>query len=453
MKNTAPVEKNKIYTAIINDIGETGMGIGKIDGFTVFADGALPGEEVKVLVMKVKKNYCYGKVMEIVNKSPYRCEAVCPVFKKCGGCQIMHLSYKGQLEFKTKKVKDCIERIGGLKGVEVLPALGAKEPLFYRNKAQFPVGDGKIGFYAKHSHNIIDTDKCYIQAPVNEAVLNAIKGYMADNKVSAYDEKTGRGLIRHIFTRLGKTTGEIMVCLVVNGKKLPNEKDLVERIKDIDGVVSVMININKESSNVILGRDSRLLWGKDRIRDLIGEVKYDISHLSFYQVNPEQTRVLYEKALSLADLKGGETVMDIYCGIGTISLFLAQKAKKVYGVEIVDAAIEDAKKNAELNNMTNTEFYVGKAEEVIPRLYKDGVRADVVVVDPPRKGCDINVINTIIDMKPERVVYVSCDPSTLARDLKLLVEGGFEIKEVQPVDQFPQTVHVETVCLLEKRDN
>ncbi|MBQ2753690.1 MAG: 23S rRNA (uracil(1939)-C(5))-methyltransferase RlmD, partial [Firmicutes bacterium] len=424
MKNTAPVEKNKIYSATINDIGETGMGIGKIDGFTVFADGALPGEEVKVLVMKVKKNYCYGKVMEIVKQSPYRCEPVCPVFKRCGGCQIMHLSYEGQLDFKTKKVKDCIERIGGLKGVEVLPAIGAKEPLFYRNKAQFPVGEGKIGFYAKHSHNIIDTEKCYIQNPVNEDVLKAVKGYMADNKVSAYDEKTGKGLIRHIFTRLGKTTGEIMVCLVVNGKKLPNEKDFVDRIKAIDGVVSVMININRDNSNVILGRDSRLLWGKDRIRDFIGDIKYDISHLSFYQVNPEQTRVLYEKALSLADLKGGETVMDIYCGIGTISLFLAQKAKKVYGVEIIDAAIEDAKKNAELNGMTNTEFYVGKAEEVIPKLYSEGIRADVVVVDPPRKGCDINVINIIIDMKPERVVYVSCDPSTLARDLRLLVDGG-----------------------------
>jgi len=448
MKNPAPVEKNKIYTAIINDIGETGMGIGKIDGFTVFADGALPGEEVRVLVMKVKKNYCYGKVMEIVKKSSFRCDPECPVFKKCGGCQIMHLSYEGQLDFKTKKVKDCIERIGGLKDIEVLPAIGAKEPLFYRNKAQFPVGDGKIGFYAKHSHNIIDTEKCYIQNPVNEDIVRVVRGYMADNKVSAYDEKTGKGLIRHIFTRLGKATGEIMVCLVVNGKKLPNENELVERLKKIDGVVSVMININRERSNVILGRESRLLWGKDRIRDLIGDIKYDISHLSFYQVNPEQTRVLYEKALSLADLNGGETVMDIYCGIGTISLFLAQKAKKVYGVEIIDAAIEDAKKNAELNGFTNTEFYVGKAEDVIPKLYDEGVRADVVVVDPPRKGCDINVINTIIDMKPERVVYVSCDPSTLARDLKLLTEGGFEIKVVQPVDQFPQTVHVETVCLL-----
>lgn len=452
MKNSAPVEKNKIYNAVFNDIGETGMGIGKICGFTVFADGALPGETAKVLVVKVKKTYCYGKVLEIIEPSPYRVEPVCPVFNKCGGCQIMNMSYEGQLELKTKKVRDCIERIGKLDGVNVLPAIGAANPYYYRNKAQFPVGNGKIGFYARHSHNIIDIDKCYIQNTVNEAVLDAVRGYMADNNVSAYDEKTGKGVIRHIFTRIGKTTGELMVCLVINANKIPNEEDFVRRIRAL-GADSIMLNINKDSSNVILGRKSCVLWGKDTIRDFIGDIKYDISHLSFYQVNPDQTRVLYEKALEFADLKGGETVMDIYCGIGTISLFLAQKAKKVYGIEIVEAAIDDARKNAEINGLDNTEFFVGKAEEVIPRLYKDGVAADVVVVDPPRKGCDINVINTIIDMKPERVVYVSCDPSTLARDLKLLNDGGYEIRIVQPVDQFPQTVHVETVCLLLQIDS
>ncbi len=453
MKMTAPVEKNKIYTAVINDIGETGMGIGKIDGFTVFADGALPEEEVKVLIVKVKKNYCFGKVMEIVKPSPYRTEPVCPVFKKCGGCQLMNMTYEGQLAFKTKKVKDCIERIGGLKGVEVKDALGASNPYNYRNKAQFPVGNGKIGFYAKHSHNIIDTEKCHIQNSINEAVVEAVRGYMKDNKVSAYDETTGKGIIRHIFTRIGKATGEVMVGLVINSNNIPKEYDFVKRIKAIDGVKSIMININKEKSNVILGRKSRVLWGKDTISDYIGDIKYDISLLSFYQVNPDQTKVLYEKALSLADLKGGETVMDIYCGIGTISLFLAQKAKKVYGIEIVEEAIEDAKKNAVVNGIENAEFFAGKAEEVIPKLYVDGIKADVVVVDPPRKGCDINVINTIIDMKPEKVVYVSCDPSTLARDLRLLADGGFEIKEVRPVDQFPHTVHVECVVLLSKVQN
>ena len=451
MKNTPIVEKNKIYNAAINDIGQTGTGIGKIDGFTVFVDGALPGEEVRVLVIKVKRSYCYGKIVETVKQSPYRTEPVCPVFNRCGGCQLMNMSYEGQLEFKTKRIKDCLERIGGFKGIEIEPVIGAKTPFYYRNKAQFPVGDGKIGFYSRHSHNIVNTDKCYIQNLVNEKILTSVRKYMSENNVPFYNETTGKGLVRHIFTRVGKATGEIMVCLVINGEKLPRENVFVKYMSAIDGVKSVMVNINKECSNVILGRKSRLLWGRDTITDFIGDIKYNISLLSFYQVNPEQTKVLYEKALEFAALTGSETVMDIYCGIGTISLFLAQKAKKVYGIEIVEAAIRDAEKNAEINGIANTVFMVGKAEEVIPQLYDEGIRADIVVVDPPRKGCDINVINTIIDMKPERVVYVSCDPSTLVRDLRLLCDGGFEIEKVQGVDQFPMTTHVETVVLLSRK--
>lgn len=450
-----PVEKNKIYEMQIDALGSNGEGIGRIAGYTVFVEGALPGETIRVLIVKVKKNYGYGKLMEILEVSPERREPMCPVAKQCGGCQLQHLSYKAELAYKTREVKDVMERIGGIKGVEVKPALGMENPWRYRNKAQFPVGRGKngcaIGFYAKRSHRIVDTEKCFLQNECNDEIIGIVRTFLNEFHIPLYDEEKHKGLVRHILTRIGRNSGEIMVCIVINGKKLPNSDILVERLKAVEGVVSIVLNVNKEKTNVILGQKIIALWGKDTITDSIDGIAFEISPLSFYQVNPVQTEVLYGKAVELADLKGDETVLDLYCGIGTISLFFARKAKKVFGVEIVPEAIADAKKNAARNGITNVEFAVGAAEEVIPRLYEEeGITADIVVVDPPRKGCDEKLLETILRISPEKIVYVSCNPSTWARDLVVLKEGGYALKEVQPVDQFSHSVHVETVVLMSK---
>ena len=452
-----PVEKNKIYEMQIDALGSNGEGIGRIDGYTVFVEGALPGEKISVLIVKVKKNYGYGKLMEILEVSPERREPMCPVAKQCGGCQLQHLSYEAELAYKTREVKDVMERIGGIRNVEVKPALGMENPWRYRNKAQFPVGRGKdgcaIGFYAKRSHRIVDTDQCFLQNACNDEIIGIVRAFLNEFNIPLYDEEKHKGLVRHILTRIGRNSGEIMVCIVINGKKLPNSDILVERLKAVEGVVSIVLNVNKEKTNVILGQKIITLWGKDTITDSIDGIKFEISPLSFYQVNPIQTEVLYGKAVELAGLKGEETVLDLYCGIGTISLFFARKAKKVFGVEIVPEAIADAKKNAARNGITNAEFAVGAAEEVIPRLYKEeGITADIVVVDPPRKGCDEKLLETILQISPEKIVYVSCNPATWARDLAVLKEGGYELKEVQPVDQFSHSVHVEVVSLLQKQN-
>ena len=450
-----PVEKNKIYEMNIDALGSSGEGIGRIDGYTVFVEGALPGEKISVLIVKVKKNYGYGKLMEILEVSPERREPMCPVAKQCGGCQLLHLSYEAELAYKTREVQDVMERIGGIKDVEVKSALGMENPGRYRNKAQFPVGRGKdgcaIGFYAKRSHRIVDTDKCFLQNECNDEIIGIVRAFLDEYNIPLYDEEKHKGLVRHILTRIGRNSGEIMVCIVINGKKLPNSDILVERLKKVEGVVSIVLNVNKEKTNVILGQKIITLWGKDTITDSIDGIEFEISPLSFYQVNPVQTEVLYGKAVELAGLKGDETVLDLYCGIGTISLFFARKAKKVFGVEIVPEAIADAKKNAARNGITNAEFAVGAAEEVIPRLYEEeGITADIVVVDPPRKGCDEKLLETILQISPEKIVYVSCNPATWARDLVVLKEGGYELKEVQPVDQFSHSVHVEVVSMLEK---
>ena len=452
-----PVEKNKIYEMQIDALGSNGEGIGRIDGYTVFVEGALPGEKISVLIVKVKKNYGYGKLMEILEVSPERREPMCPVAKQCGGCQLQHLSYEAELAYKTREVKDVMERIGGIRNVEVKPALGMENPWRYRNKAQFPVGRGKdgcaIGFYAKRSHRIVDTDQCFLQNACNDEIIGIVRAFLNEFNIPLYDEEKHKGLVRHILTRIGRNSGEIMVCFVINGKKLPNSDILVERLKAVEGVVSIVLNVNKEKTNVILGQKIITLWGKDTITDSIDGIEFEISPLSFYQVNPIQTEVLYGKAVELAGLKGEETVLDLYCGIGTISLFFARKAKKVFGVEIVPEAIADAKKNAARNGITNAEFAVGAAEEVIPRLYKEeGITADIVVVDPPRKGCDEKLLETILQISPEKIVYVSCNPATWARDLAVLKEGGYELKEVQPVDQFSHSVHVEVVSLLQKQN-
>ena len=450
-----PVEKNKIYEMNIDALGSNGEGIGRIDGYTVFVEGALPGEKISVLIVKVKKNYGYGKLMEILEVSPERREPMCPVAKQCGGCQLQHLSYEAELAYKTREVKDVMERIGGIKDVEVKPALGMEDPWRYRNKAQFPVGKGKdgcaIGFYAKRSHRIVDTDRCFLQNECNDEIIGIVRTFLNEFNIPLYDEEKHTGLVRHILTRIGRNSGEIMVCIVINGKKLSNSDVLVERLQKVEGVVSIVLNVNKEKTNVILGQKIITLWGKNTITDSIDGIEFEISPLSFYQVNPIQTEVLYGKAVELAGLKGDETVLDLYCGIGTISLFFARKAKKVFGVEIVPEAIADAKKNAERNGITNAEFAVGAAEEVIPRLYEEeGITADIVVVDPPRKGCDEKLLETILQISPEKIVYVSCNPATWARDLVVLKEGGYKLKEAQPVDQFSHSVHVEVVSLLEK---
>lgn len=452
MDKTIPVEKNKDYTVDISGLTSEGAGVAKIEGFTVFVEGALPGEEAEIRIVKVLKNYAFGKLMKTLKPSAGRVEPSCGVVKRCGGCQLQHLSYEAQLQYKTQQVKDAIERIGGLKGVTIHDAIGMEDPWRYRNKAQFPVGmeaDVAIGFYANRSHEIINTPQCAIQDEINDIVIQTVREFIKKHNISVYDENTGKGLIRHIMTRKGFKTGELMVCIVINGDSLPNDKVLVEMLKgSMDSLKSVVLNVNKKKTNVIMGERNIVIYGEEAIYDYIGEFKFRISPLSFFQVNPIQTEILYNKALEYADLKGEETVFDAYCGIGTISLFLSKKAKKVYGVEIVSQAIKNAKENAKLNGISNVEFIVGESETVIPEMYKKGVKADVIVVDPPRKGCDEKLLDVIAKMEPERVVYVSCNPATLARDLKYLSERGYQVKEVQPVDMFPQTVHVECVIMM-----
>ena len=446
--------KNDLVTLEIEDCGIDGEGIGKADGFTVFVKDAVIGDTVTAKIIKAKKNYGYGRLMEVLKPSPYRVEPKCEFARQCGGCQLQALSYDQQLVFKTNKVKGHLERIGGFTDIPMEPIIGMDELFHYRNKAQFPVGrnkEGKIvtGFYAGRTHNIIENRDCALGVPENKEVLDRVIAHMEKYGIEPYNEATGKGLVRHVLIRYGYFTKEVMVCLILNGNKLPKEEQLVKSLCEIPGMTSITINVNKKHSNVILGEEIRLLWGQEYITDRIGDISYQISPLSFYQVNPMQTQKLYAKALEYADLHGQETVWDLYCGIGTISLFLAQKAKFVRGVEIVPAAIENAKENAKLNGLENTEFFVGKAEEVLPREYKkNGVYADVIVVDPPRKGCDETLLETMIEMNPERIVYVSCDSATLARDLKYLCERGYELRKVCPVDQFGMTVHVETVVLL-----
>ena len=448
--------KNDIVTLEIVDCGTDGEGIGKADGFTVFVKDAVIGDTVTAKIMKAKKNYGYGRLMEILKPSPYRVEPVCPSARQCGGCQLQAVSYEEQKVFKEKKLRGHLERIGGFCDLPMEPLIGMDEPYHYRNKAQFPVGRNKedriiTGFYAGRTHAIIENRDCALGIPQNKEILDIVIAHMEKYGITSYDEMTGKGLVRHIFVRYGFFTGELMVCLIINGQDLPHQKELIEKLREIPGMTSISLNINKKRSNVILGDKVKTIWGQEYITDKIGDISYEISPLSFFQVNPKQTWKLYSKALEYADLHGEETVWDLYCGIGTISLFLAQQAKFVRGVEIVPAAIDDAKRNAQINNIENVEFFVGKAEEVLPREYeKNGVYADVIVVDPPRKGCDEMLLKTILKMQPKRVVYVSCDSATLARDLRFLCDNGYELKKVCGVDQFPQTVHVETVVLLSK---
>ena len=448
------IKKNDILTVEITDTGIEGEGIGKTDGFILFVKDAVIGDTVQVKVMKAKKNY--AKLEKVLVPSPFRVQPPCPFHRQCGGCQLQPLSYEKQLEFKQNKIRNNLIRIGGFSPEHIdacmEPIIGMEDPWHYRNKAQFPFGydkEGNVvtGFYAGRSHNIIANTDCALGVEENKTVLETILAYMKKYGVSAYDETSGKGLIRHVLIRKGFASGQLMACVVINGNKLPEEKALAEELWKIPGMTSVSINVNTERTNVILGKKVRVLKGEEKIEDTIGDVVFRISPLSFYQVNPIQTKKLYGQALEYAGLTGEETVWDLYCGIGTISLFLAKKAKKVYGVEIVPEAIADAKENAARNGITNAEFFVGKAEEVLPQKYEEeGVYADVIVVDPPRKGCDEKCLETMVRMRPERIVYVSCDSATLARDLKYLGEMGYEVRKWRGCDMFPGTVHCE-VCV------
>lgn len=515
-------QKNEIYTVTVTDFAAEGEGIGKIDGYPLFVKDALPGDVIKARLTKVKKTYAYARIEKLLQPSPDRIAAVCPYARQCGGCQIQELSYRKQLEYKERKVFNNLLRLGGVPEkllTEIMEPIigmypedwedgevhrdisdggpnghcgGTKEtidftenhfaqkceiPVRYRNKAQYPFGtdrEGGIvcGFYAGRTHNIIANTDCLLGAKENESILKAVLSYMEESHVKPYCETTGKGLIRHVLIRKSRATGQIMVCVVINGKDLLQKEKLIDKLTVIPGIFSISISPNVKNTNVILGDTYKTIWGDHKITDEIyptnfviddsyplkpgrweriaeNRIKFRISPLSFYQVNPIQMERLYSTALEFAGLSGKETVWDLYCGIGTISLFLAKKAKHVYGVEIVPQAIEDAKENAALNQIDNVTFYVGKAEEVLPRFYETDSMGhpDVIVVDPPRKGCDEGCLSTMIKMKPERIVYVSCDSGTLARDVKYLCENGYELKRVKACDMFPNTVHVEIIVL------
>lgn len=463
-------KKNDEVELTVEDLGNDGEGIGHLDGYTLFVKGALPGEKVRVRLMKLNKRYGYARLQEILTLSPERQSPACPSAHACGGCTLQHLSYQKQLAYKEKKVKDCLIRIGGVDAdtIEWLSILGMEDPWHYRNKAQFPVrmderGNPVTGFFAGRSHRLIPVSSCQIQHPVINDTVTCVLDFMQAYHIPAYDEKRGDGLVRHVYVRRGGRTGQVMVCLVINGTSLPHSDELISRLRGLTGMTSICLNINKKQTNVILGTRTIPLWGPLYIEDLIGEIRFRIAPQSFYQVNPVQTRNLYETALSFADLKGNEKVWDLYCGIGTISLYFAKelqaKAKEqgwadqnmgeVFGVEIVPEAIANAIENARLNGIENVRFRCGAAEEIVPRLVQqEEMDVDVVVVDPPRKGCAATLLDTIAALSPERIVYVSCDPATLARDVKLLGERGYEVRKVRAVDMFGQGGHVETVCVL-----
>ncbi|MBC1907829.1 23S rRNA (uracil(1939)-C(5))-methyltransferase RlmD [Listeria booriae] len=452
----APVKKNDCLDVVFEDLTHDGNAVAKIDGYPIFVPHGLPDEIAQIKVLKTNKNYGFGKIIELTKESADRVTPPCLVYLQCGGCQLQHLSYDGQLRMKQKQVAQVMKRIGK-QDVEVLPTLGMENPWNYRNKAQVPVGfvNGRLvaGFYQQRSHQIIDMNTCLIQQEENNEVIQTARAIFAKYHVEPYDETTRKGVLRHLMTRFATTTGELMLVIVTTKLNFPNKAEILAELQqEIPELTSLVQNVNTANTNVIFGEQTVVLAGREYIMDTIHGISFAISARSFYQVNPEQTEILYAEALKLAGLTGEETVIDAYCGIGSISLCLAKEAKHVYGVEIVPQAIEDARANAKLNKMDNVTFAVGKAEEVIPDWFKQGIKADVLVVDPPRKGCDDALLQTILKMKPKRVVYVSCNPATLARDMLVLTEGGYEAKMVQPVDMFPQTTHVECVTVLERKN-
>lgn len=454
-KQQPPFKLNDIIEVNITGLGSSGEGVGKADGFTVFVHGALPGEKVSVKLFQVKKSYASGRILNILEESPQRVKPQCAFYEKCGGCQLQHLNYEGQLNVKRQQVKDAIERIGHITGCEVLPVLGMENPWHYRNKMQFPAAktEGKIqiGCYAALTHNVINIDDCLIQKQANNKIMQVVRQWMQQFNISAYDETTGKGVVRHVMGRAGAKTCEVMAVIVTACYDIPHAGELVTMLKtEVDGLKSIVQNINKKRTNIIMGAKNRVLYGKSTIKDRLGNLKFNISPLSFFQVNSAQTEKLYATALDFAALSGKETVIDCYCGTGTISLYLAQKARKVYGIEIVEPAIKDANENAKANNIANAEFICGDAAVEMPALLKSGVKPDTVLLDPPRAGCDKKVLAAIAGVKPEKIVYVSCNPASLARDMAFLTENGYKAVKAQPVDMFPMTSHIETVCLLSK---
>ncbi len=452
-KQIAPVTAGSRYTVEIIGLGHSGEGVGRFQDFTIFVPQALPGEVVEVQVIEVKKNYAKAKLTGVKQASAERVEPLCSVYQSCGGCQLQHLSYAGQLNAKRQQVVDAVTRIGKLADVVVYPTMGAANPWYYRNKMQFPVGKagGKVavGCYSQGTHAIINTENCCIQHAVNNTIADQVRRIVTEFNIPTYDERTGEGVIRHVMGRVGTATGEVMVALVTAVDKLPSQEKVIAALRQaIPGLASIVQNVNPKRGNIIMGETTRTIWGKDTITDKLGDLTFHISARSFFQVNTEQTVLLYGKAVEYAGLTGQETVIDAYCGTGTITLFLAGQAAKVYGIEIVKPAIADAWQNAQTNTIENVEFIAGDAVEVMPELYRNGVRPEVIVVDPPRAGCEPKVLETFVKMKPERIVYVSCNPASLARDLAILAEQGYQTVEIQPVDMFPHTHHVECVAKL-----
>ena len=448
--------RGQIIDLTVTGLGSTGEGVGKTEGFTVFAVGALPGENVKVKLNIVKKNYAKGQVIKIVQASPYRVEPKCPVYKQCGGCQLQHLSYEQQLAMKRQHVIDALERIGHCENLQVEPVLGEKDPWHYRNKMQVPVAQGAkgklaIGCFAAATHKVIDVESCLIQNELNNKLAQIVRGWMKKYGITAMDENTHKGMVRHIMGRVGVQTGEVMAVLITNVPKVPRLEELGQMLaQGVTGFTTLVQNINTKPNNIILGMENKVITGPGFIKDKLGTFTFNISPLSFFQVNTKQAEVLYGKALEFAELTGQENVVDVYCGTGTITLFLAQKAKAALGIEIVPEAIQDAKENAKNNNVSNVNFICGDAAKELPKLAKEGVRLDVIVLDPPRAGCEGTVLEAIAEVAPKKVVYVSCNPASLARDVAILRDKGYALQKVQPVDMFPQSSHVESVCLMSR---
>lgn len=450
------LKKNQVFKGQVVDLTHEGHGVVKIDRYPVFVPKALTGEEIEFKLIKVNKNFAIGKLLEIYTESKDRVEPPCVYYDKCGGCQLQHLDYQAQLEMKRNQVVNLFHRKGKFTSTPINETIGMMNPWNYRNKSQIPVGQNSedtpiMGFYRQRSHDIIDMEECLIQDSIQNQLMRMIRALLSEHNVSIYDEKRKEGLLRHVIIRVGYTSREVMVVFVTNGKKFKQAKAIIKQmVEAVPNIKSVIQNINETHSNVIMGKKSKTLYGKDEITDELDSVEFEISDQSFYQINASQTVKLYNKALEYAGLTGEETVLDTYCGIGTIGLYMAEKAKHVYGVEVVPAAIEDAKKNAKLNGYDNTTFVCGKAESVIMDWKQQGIQPDVVMVDPPRKGCDEQFLRTLLELNPKRIVYISCNPSTQQRDAHILAEG-YELKEITPVDMFPQTTHIETVALFERK--
>lgn len=455
-KKEIPITKNQEYEVLIQDLASKGQGVGKVNNFTVFVPYTIPGETVKVKILKVKSSYAYGKAIEVINNSEERIEPKCDVFTKCGGCMMQHILYNKQLDYKRNIVKNALEKIGKVENINVNKVIGMENCYEYRNKIQLPVKKNyneeiNIGFYAPKSHRVIEPEKCYLQKRETDKLIKIIRNWIHENNISVYDEKTGKGLVRHIFIRMGFNTNELMLCLVINGTKLQNNKELVNRIiKEYDNIKSILLNINTKKTNVILGEKNILLWGRPFIYEKLKDYIFKISPNSFFQVNTLQAEKLYDEVVKMGDFKKDDIVYDLYCGTGTIALYISKYAGKVVGVEFVEDAVKDANKNKKLNNVNNVEFYKGNVEDVVPKLIKENVKANKIIVDPPRKGCDAKLLDTITCINPERIIYVSCNPSTLARDLDILISKGYKVKEVQPFDIFPHTPHVECVVGIQK---